>query len=327
MNTVEARLQDWILADAESQDLIDTNARIVTFAAALYAEYEPTRGPHPDFWQRLEAWLDNVADETDQKALFRLVPHLLFIGPREFDSLYRVAYRDTFVRWLIDLLALDVRAPDLDAQIVAAVAGTWFCPITDSMRINAFYKLNRLVGRDLRPDWRSLAQFGSEDKLRCFMKDESISRLVLLEDFVGTGSQIYDAIQFAGHLTPSVPILVVPLVMCPGAMGTIQTLETQYPHVTISPALTLREDDFISDPPTPNELPLFADIRRIAVATFASLKTGLSTKELSQLYEPLGFGSTGGLVVLYSNCPDNTLPLVHRTSDDWHPLFPRASRL
>lgn len=327
MNRLEERLQEWILTDLDSSDLIQANARIVKFAEVLYPEYEPTRGPYPDFWQRLEKWLNNVSDEADQKVLFKLVPQLLFIGPRELDSLYRVAYRNTFVRWIIDELALDVRGMDLDNRIAAAVKSTWFCPITDSMRINAFYHLNRIAGRDFRPDWRSLDSFGSEDKIRAFMADEGITRLVLLEDFVGTGSQIHDAIRFAGQLRPSIPILVVPLLMCPAASATVRLLEGQYPHITFEPALVLREDDFIVDPPLPTENELFAAVRRIATATFDQLKVGLTSQELGQLYAPLGFRSTGGTVVLYTNCPDNTLPLVHCRSDEWRPLFPRASRL
>jgi hypothetical protein len=327
MNRLEERFQEWILTDPDSYDLIQTNARIVKFADVLYSEYEPTRGPYPDFWQRLEAWLDNVNDEADQKTLFKLLPQLLFIGPREFDSLYRVAYRNGFVRWIIDLQTLNVKATDLDSQVATAVQSTWFCPITDSMRINAFYHLNRVTGRDFRPDWRSLAQFGSEDRINAFMSTEGISRLVLLEDFVGTGSQIYDAVDFAGRLTPSIPILVIFLVTCPAAVTTIRTLQSNYPHITFAPVLTLRDNDFIIDPPEPNEPPLYADIRKIATATFDRLKAGLSPQELGQLYAPLGFGSTGGLIVLYTNCPDNTLPLVHRKSNEWHALFPRASRL
>ena len=48
-----------------------------------------------------------------------------------------------------------------------------------------------------------------------------------------------------------------------------------------------------------------------------------SVKDLGML----GFRNTGANVVLFSNCPNNTLAIMHYDgSDSWEPLFPRNSR-
>ena len=39
-----------------------------------------------------------------------------------------------------------------------------------------------------------------------------------------------------------------------------------------------------------------------------------------------GYKGTGGIVVLYSNCPNNTLPIIHDETDHWNALFPRIRR-
>ena len=39
-----------------------------------------------------------------------------------------------------------------------------------------------------------------------------------------------------------------------------------------------------------------------------------------------GFEETGAKVVLFSNCPNNTLPIFHHETEQWKPLFPRVMR-
>ena len=67
----------------------------------LYKSYEPDKFSDGDFQQRLIKWLDNVASEADKKTLFSLLPNLFYIGPVEFEELYRCAYDGPIARWLI----------------------------------------------------------------------------------------------------------------------------------------------------------------------------------------------------------------------------------
>jgi hypothetical protein len=40
---------------------------------------------------------------------------------------------------------------------------------------------------------------------------------------------------------------------------------------------------------------------------------------------PYGYGRAGLTLVLQSNCPNNTLPILWHSFNDWYPLFPRVS--
>ena len=40
--------------------------------------------------------------------------------------------------------------------------------------------------------------------------------------------------------------------------------------------------------------------------------------------QPLGWGDCGLVIVLYHQCPNNSLAALHASSDQWEPLFPRS---
>jgi hypothetical protein len=39
---------------------------------------------------------------------------------------------------------------------------------------------------------------------------------------------------------------------------------------------------------------------------------------------PRGFGDCGLVMVLYHQCPNNSLAVLHTSSQTWDPLFPRS---
>jgi hypothetical protein len=215
---------------------------------------------------------------------------------------------------------------NLSSKVSDGLSHTWFCPLTDSMRINAFYHLNHISGCNHRPDWLSLAVLADPVKVDAFLRGKKIERIVLLEDFVGNGSQIEPAVAFAGSLVSRLPTLVLPLVICPAGVESARRWESTYTNIRVRPVLELRRIDFLTRTPQPNEPTDHTDFRLLAIDSFPKLLGGQTAAE-AKIYGPFGFDDTGGLVVLATNCPDNTLPLVHHASDTWKALFPRASRI
>lgn len=320
---IQDRLNEWTMELADGAEIQSVNEHVEHLAEELYVEYEPTKGPYPDFWQRLESWLDNVS-EMEQKVLFKSLKHLFFIGDRELDNLYRVAYNEAVPMWLMDILGLRLDDTNLSSRLVDGLRSTWFCPLTDSMRINAFYHLNHVSGFNHRPDWSSLCELGSDAKIDKYMTDEGIERIVLLEDFVGSGSQIEDAVRYAASLPGGRPVLVVPLVLCPIGIPLLDSMVTTYSNLKYKAILTLHRFDFLGSAPVTNEPSLYASLRTIATTAYNQIQ---KSGPHNQLYGPFGFADTGGLVVLSTNCPDNALPYLHFNCATWNALFPRASRL
>ena len=315
MNVAMKRLlQQWAVqaTDAMLQDAVN---RYFQIGPEIYDDYEPS--PYDRFEQRLGAWLSNVTSEQDQRTLFKLFANLFFVGRREFECLHRTAFQSVVKCWLIDDAAIDLFSTSFNTELRREIGNTWFCPVTDSLRINGFLKANGLKGHSYRPDWRSLSQFGDPQKIRDYIHQKRIKRIALFEDFVGTGSQAQEAIAFASTLSGSCSVLFCPLIIAEDGLAKLLNLETTHPNLSVRPVITVPKGFRLNGVPTAGEEPHFPVIRKL-ISTLA--------KDVPSLkYEPFGYKDSGSLVVLYSNCPDNVTPVIY-SGDGWHPLFPRVTR-
>lgn len=192
-NEIAERVQRWAAQEVGELDYNAIHAEIEYLIANRFEQYIPTIGPEPDFRSRFVRWLGNGGlSEDDQKLLFRLVPHIFFLGREEFIALQRAAFLGPVHRWLVDETGLNFGDPDLDAKLTAAINETWFCPITDSANISDFYHVNKLHGVEYRPEWRAAAALtgGDSTTLQQHMATKGLRRVVLIEDLVGSGSQM-----------------------------------------------------------------------------------------------------------------------------------------
>jgi hypothetical protein len=333
-----AQAWDRVFPDTPSAVELDDSGRRVLFSALLdeieyyaqrrYYEYAPTAtGPFQSFMERLEIWVAQAIDEQDRKALLRLAQHIFFVGAQEFAALYRTAFGGIVSRWIIDQLNLQLDDPSIHAKIDDALKRTWFCPITDSMQIAAFCHVNRITGFELRPDWRSMAEFSRTKGIQTYIRRKGIERMVLLEDFVGSGTQMSRAVKFAAEKLPKLPILVAPLITASPGRERGRDLAAKYPNVIFSPVLVLPHTTAVAQILTRKFPKLFGVYRDLAQKYCPAVSNGGVANLMARPYGPLGFKRTGGLVVMYTNCPNNTMPLIHHTGTNWKPLFPRSSRV
>jgi hypothetical protein len=326
--------------ERERYDDFTTIFRTVDFLEKeLYRQYDPTCSPqYRDYLTRLRDWLANTDDEDAQRVLFEFAPRLTFLGEKEFDSLYQATFNGPIARWILDLLNIRLDDPDLNDSLSRELhQHTWYCPVTDSMNISTFYHVNGIVGIEHRPDFRSLAKFGdkkAKERILAYMKNRGskkepphpLKRLVLLEDFVGTGEQCAETLEFAVGLDPDMQVLFVPIVICLAGAKRITEMVNggKYPNLRYEPGLELTEDTFINDASPLRDDPVGLAIRTLAISTEAQVA---GSAGWPRGYSKYGFGETGATIVLHSNTPNNTLSFVHHDSDTWRALFPRAARI
>lgn len=281
----------------------------------VFNDYEPSQF-YP-FRNRLIDWLNNLQSERDQQQLLALLLEVFYVGRREFEALYRTAYLGEIFRWIVDVYDIDVFCDNLQPKVVASVDKAWICPISDSLRINAFLKVNNLKSMDRRPDWRSLSQLGDTRKIRAYVKEKKIKELILLEDFVGSGEQAGTAIEFAAKTLPGVKILLCPLIVCPKGDERLFAETEKFENVCYRPVLVLPKS-------VVHDYEEYKSGRGTEADKFiCKVKGNLGYQRDKAMF---GFMQTGVKVVLYSNCPNNTLPIFHADSQDWRPLFSRVSR-
>jgi hypothetical protein len=107
--------------------------------------------------------------------------------------------------------------------------------------------------------------------------------------------------------------------ICPDGVRKGVELVQQFPNLRFEPVLALPNDQFIKFAPQGFDTPLYKAVRELTAAVAGRLVANVGR-------ETHGFEGTGALVVLYSNCPNNTLPIIHDMTTNWSPLFPRIRR-
>lgn len=319
-------LASWIASDYDNKiGFRSLKAKIDFLTDVLYHEYRPTMaGTHGQFLYRLANWVRCASTDDQKKLMFLLLENLFFIGQKEFDSLYLTAYSKNIAHWLLSVLKISISDPRAFSEVNKLIDSTLFTAITDSFNIGDFIRLNSIQGASKRFVWEQALKTSWDPTTFTTKVMQSKNRIVLLEDFVGSGSQMRDAVMSACTLPSNPTVLLCPLVICPEGGNLARDLENQYSNLTYSPVLELSNEDFVTPDQNMGEPAIFSELRQLVVDLHPLVE---GTNPWVQNYGPFGYQDTGALIVKYDNCPDNTLPLIHHLSNSpWNPLFYRVSR-
>ena len=315
-------VEKWVREHRDQKErdrILELRQRYEFLSKNLFNEYQPTkkatsRHQH-EFMMRLDQWLAHIPEDEQRRTAFRSIEYLFFAGVEEFDELYRCALVEA-KRWLLEIN--DIDPFDSDKAVNREIKSTWFCPISDSFRINSFLHVAGISGDEYRPDWFSLRRFASEQKILCHLTKKRIKNLVLLEDFVGSGRQALKVLRFAAEIL-DINILVVPLIICAPGMHKMVKFARSRPSVSIRPIVVLPKNCLISVREVSGEPWLFKELRPVMRGHYKRLNR-------RAIRGDFGFHKVGSMVVTYSNCPNNTPPLYHAARDGETALFPRLAR-
>lgn len=309
----------------DSTVFVSINNQLNYLAANLFYDYEPTIGPFPDFIRRFESWIDNVKDENDQKVLFKLAARIFYVGREEFTSLHRTSFNSIYKRWLCDILDLSFNDENFNTKIEAAIKETWFCPVTDSFRINQFYHVNSISNNNtFRPDWRSLKKFGDKSKILEYITLKPIKYIVLLEDFVGSGTQSYKVLKYAAEEFSNIKILFIPLIIYPQGLEKIRQLAMMNKNFTVEPVISIDDTQLINKANETYNSDV-SSLVNVSEKYFETIRGNINTNERDKIKE-FGYNNTGGVTVMFTNAPNNALPAIYYESDTWKALFKRIIR-
>ena len=316
---IDGAAHDPAVRYANQQPTLAATLKELRFHAdTRYRQFTPRYGE--DFEGRLIAWLNNTdLEPEEQVALLRAVPELTFIDQDDILSLCRTAFSDQVYRWLMDESGLDFRGSERDRRrrLQTALRHTWICSITDSLDIGQFYRVNKIPTRVHRVQWKTLNDFGDPAKISEYMQHKGIRRLLILEDVVGSGDQSYTVLEeITRQWVPNVPVLFSPLIVSESGLKRIRKLFEQYSHCVVCPTLVLPRAVHIRRRPVDDEPEFVRALRKVIVRT--AHKFGENA---------FGYKGVGTLLVLHTNCPNNTPPIFRRHTAGWSALFPRVPRI
>lgn len=132
--------------------------------------------------------------------------------------------------------------------------------------------------------------------------------VVLVDDFAGTGKQACDSWrEIFGELLAGGPRVVLMLV------------------AATSDALKRITDETEMEPVCGNTLSSKDNLFHPHCTHFSNDEKKLLLKYCARAdaQRPKGFGNTGLLLVFAHRCPNNTIPILHATNQNWYGLFPR----
>lgn len=315
---------------------------------------------------KLIKWLNQFPKE-DRKYAFLLASKLIFITQQQFESLQRLLYSSHIRRILLEriirekqlsLLAFDEAQDSLDSEMDA----TLFVANSDSAGINSFVHVNReyfhhrgrrkLVGPEIRfwtyPQKRLTGDSKIRATVNAFEKDVLASdsyiktkkRIVIIEDFSGTGSDLCNTLNALNNSN-----LPVSEVIIAAAMSTYQANDLLKRKCEEFSSIGKRSYQFVSAMTLPDRCRCFEtpEAGRMSEPSYVDCEPIQNLSEnLSRMSEfcfegffkdvtelPLsgkhGFGGLALAFVFYTNTPDNALPMLWQEAPKWTPLFRRAS--
>ncbi len=323
IKSVDELVSEWTQVSNSSQELLRIRDLIARLDHELFREYEPIAAKAP-FMERLAHWLQNVSSRDCQQTMLELVPWLLFFGNDELRTLYRAALTGPITRWIIDQVGIDLADRTLTEQVNREFTKTFFCSIA-GMKIDEFVRVNSISSQGDRPNLRETARIGDPCRFAKDLVDRGYVRVIAVEDMVGTGTQMREAVPTIAALAP-LPVLLCPLIVAPqGVKCWSQDLKplVNMAHVSFSPLFVIPDAATIPLRAVPGEFAEIARFRRLLKKTWKQVQ-GL--KPGKQLFGAFGFGDFGSVVLSAINCPDNVPPMLHYGGDQWDPLFPRVPR-
>jgi hypothetical protein len=313
--------------DEASRDSTDTYPYTGTLNEILYhaelrfKNYLQFRNTEGEFSVRLKSWLDNVQDNKQKKALFKILRWLQFIDHTQVLSLCRDAYRRIIIPWISSniLSAEDMLSSEYEANLISLMRQYSLFSITESFYFSDFLNVNDLTGLP-KP-----VIFGEDEKK---VKDllpsheSPIQGVIIFEDMVGTGKQASKVLKEVRRNIPREwRILFVPLIILEEGLKNL-TSNGLASSATISPVLVVPASACIKEKPTTGEPPEFSYIRALVKNTAKRVLDPSDTHD-DPPNNPFGYKGCGSLVVTYRNTPNNTLPLIHHRAPMWNPLFRR----
>ncbi|HJX84922.1 MAG TPA: hypothetical protein VJ723_11305, partial [Candidatus Angelobacter sp.] len=269
------------------------------------------------FFHRLQNWLENLEEDAQQQVLLQSLDHLIFFDSSQMRALHRDAFRRILVPWISRkiMTTRDYLAEDIDERLYALLSQCALFSITESFHSPEFLKVNGLLGLS-KPSVLTEDEGFAEQ----IISSTEAERIVIFEDFVGTGNQAFRILNVVQKAARNRHIIFIPLIILETGLTNLQGLRSK--SFAIEPVITIPSSGCLTSEQHIGEPKEFSFIRALVWQTAERVMQKQGQHDDAPEH-PFGYENSGGLVVTCHNSPNNTLPLVHHKAPLWDPLFRR----
>lgn len=264
--------------------------------------------------ENVRAWLGQVDSNVQQRLLFKLLQHVRFV--RDPETRERFAHAHNRIRSRLPVYVRRSRAQRRGDIFVTYADGAG----KSGAHYASLYALeNDILAKNV------IEPLQINNVVVPASKDGEVG-LVVVDDMIGTGNSLISCLTNLLPIFSSVGVgTIVPLsvvVLCGTELveGKVREfLEDRMPNADLEICEILDRRHYAFS----ESLGFWDSEEEKEVAKSLLLDLGSRVQKRN----PLGYGSQGLLLTFPRNCPNNSLPILHRSgrgSNKWSPVFPRS---
>lgn len=266
----------------------------------------------------VRSWLNQVPTRQEQRLLFKILMHLRFLSTTQIREMLKDAHGmlTQFLRPFVSQKKIDRRLDILVTYVDGAGKS--------GGRYASLYAEENRIGSRCVIDSNLIGEKITAHENQC---GDSISAIVLVDDFIGTGKSL------SGNISAFVErnkvlfdergmrLFVVALVATKAGEERVRRELRKLPikECDLRVCELIAEEHFAFS----QNANIWTSEEESRRAKALCLKHG----QLVHKENPLGYGDQGLLLIFPDNCPNNTLPILHsdeQRDGGWTSLFPRS---
>lgn len=274
-------------------------------------------------------WLDNFKEKDEKlNAMFLLSKFMYFDNETIRELMVRI-YEDLYKRPIVyEIRKQNKGTTDsnvIESKFKEALSKTRFLsignPSESSAHLLYFFRQENYLKRDLFISPHELFSHNKDgEDIQASLKVAGIERIVLLDDFCGSGNQATkfheEFVTYLKDKAPQVHIAYYALFAIEDGLNKVKGL-----------SFDQAESVFVLD----ESYKCFSDVSRFFLEEDSQLKA--PCKIMCEKYgeqissTPLGYKDCQMLLGFHHNTPNNTLPIFWQEKNGWHPMFKRFVKI